>query len=382
MCSIPVTSSTKGRNPVSKTLLRSALTLAFAAATVAALSVPASASAGPSLNASTDADVIESTLRGALGDAYGYHWLDGDTIVVGVTSASGASAARAVGAEPRLVAHSAAKLDAIKASYDRQWAKAPAGIAGWGVDATTNSVVIYVVGHDAAALSVANGVRAGSSAVRVEAGAQAPQPYWNIIGGQAIYTGGSRCSVGFNARNSAGTRFVITAGHCTNIGSTWSGVGGALGSRYASSFPTNDYGLIRVTSSSAVSTPYVDRYSSGSDVRVAGASSAYVGMRVCRSGSTTGWICGSTYGATNGQVTATNQTVCYSQGCVYQTIRTNLCAQPGDSGGSMVTNPGTGTSVRAVGITSGGSGNCSSGGTTFFQTVTEPLSVYGLTLYT
>ena len=149
-----------------------------------------------------------------------------------------------------------------------------------------------------------------------------------------------------------------------------------------SSFPTNDYGLIRVTYSTAVSTPYVDRYSSGSDVRVSGASSAAVGQRVCRSGSTTGWVCGPTRGSTTGQVTATNQTVCYSQGCVYQMIKTNLCAEPGDSGGSMVSNPGTGTSVSAKGITSGGSGNCSSGGTTFFQPVTEPLSVYGLTLYT
>jgi streptogrisin C len=55
-------------------------------------------------------------------------------------------------------------------------------------------------------------------------------------------------------------------------------------------------------------------------------------------------------------------------------IRTNVCAQPGDSGGSLVTN--TGTSVRAVGMTSGGSGNCTTGGTTFFQPVAEVLSTY------
>jgi streptogrisin D len=35
----------------------------------------------------------------------------------------------------------------------------------------------------------------------------------------------------------------------------------------------------------------------------------------------------------------------------------------------------------ALGLTSGGSGNCSSGGTTFFQPVTEPLSVYGVSVY-
>jgi hypothetical protein len=56
-----------------------------------------------------------------------------------------------------------------------------------------------------------------------------------------------------------------------------------------------------------------------------------------------------------------------------------VCAEPGDSGGSLVTNSGT---RRAVGMTSGGSGNCSSGGTTFFQPVTEALSAYGVSLVT
>ena len=62
--------------------------------------------------------------------------------------------------------------------------------------------------------------------------------------------------------------------------------------------------------------------------------------------------------------------------------RTNVCAEPGDSGGSFVSNPGSGTRVTARGMTSGGSGNCRTGGTTFFQPVGEALSAYGLTLYT
>ena len=357
---------------MSKTLLRTTLTILSAAAAVAAFTSPASASA-PSITASTDATVIEQTARGALGDAYAYSWIDGDKVVIGTTDASRASAIRALGAEPRAVKHSAAKLDAIKASFDRQWAKPPAAVASWGVDVITNSVVIYVVGTDVEAHAFANAARASHEGVRVEQISEAYRPYWNIIGGQAITTGGSRCSAGFNAF-SGSTRYVITAGHCTNIGSSWNGVGGTLGTRAGTSFPGNDYGIIRVTSSSAVSTPMVDRYSSGSDVRVTGASSAATGQAICRSGSTTGWRCGS--------VTATNQTVCYPQGCVNQMIRTNACAEPGDSGGSMVSNPGSGTTVSAKGLTSGGSGNCSSGGTTFFQPVTEPLSVYGLTLYT
>lgn len=284
---------------------------------------------------------------------------------VALTVASPASAAEDTTAAP-----SVAQLSAAQTTLNAAAASRPSTVTGWYVDQASKSLVVSVHGSDAGVAKWAESVGAG--AVTIEHVAEAPQTYWSLIGGQAITTGGSRCSLGFNARAGT-TRYVITAGHCTNLGGTWSGVGGTIGPVAGSSFPTNDYGIIRVSSTSAVSTPLVDRYSSGSDVTVTGAATATVGMAVCRSGSTTGWRCGS--------VTATNQTVCYSQGCVYQMIRTNVCAEPGDSGGSLVTAP-SGSFVRALGMTSGGSGNCSSGGTTFFQPVTEALSRYGLTLYT
>ena len=53
----------------------------------------------------------------------------------------------------------------------------------------------------------------------------------------------------------------------------------------------------------------------------------------------------------------------------------NICAEPGDSGGSLY------AGSVALGLTSGGSGNCSSGGTTFFQPVPEVLSAYGVSVY-
>lgn len=284
-----------------------------------------------------------------------------------------AMAAPASGAEAtaQVTDRGAAELSAAQTKLDRSAASRPGSVTGWYVDAASGSLVVEVYGSDKGVAKWASGLGAG--AVRVDHVTAAPEPMWSLIGGQAIRTSsGSRCSLGFNARNSSGARYVITAGHCTNLGGTWSGSGGTIGSVAGTSFPTNDYGIIRVSSSSAVSTPLVDRYSAGSDVTVTGAATATVGMAVCRSGSTTGWRCGS--------VTATNQTVCYSQGCVYQMIRTNVCAEPGDSGGSLVTN--TSTRVRAVGLTSGGSGNCSSGGTTYYQPVPEVLSRYGLTLYT
>ncbi len=314
------------------------------------------------------AAAAEATLRDQLAGSFGGAWFDGSAgkLVVAVTDASKAGQINAAGAEARVVKHSTAQLDAVKSSLDLRGSNAPKSVTGWYVDVASNSVVASVVGNDAEGLAwaAANGVRS-------EYVAEAPRPLWNVIGGQAITTGGSRCSAGFNAR-SGSARYVITAGHCTNIGTSWNGVGGTLGRTAGSSFPGNDYGIIQITSTAAVSTALVDRYSAGADATVRGSSQAGVGSTICRSGSTTGWRCGT--------IGAHNQTVRYPQGTVTGLTRTSACAQPGDSGGSFVS-PNS-TSVQAQGVTSGGSGNCSTGGTTFHQPVNEVLSRFGLSLVT
>ena len=314
----------------------------------------------------------DKTLRIALGSDYAGSRFDAASgkLVVDVADASRVAEIKASGALARVVKHSEADLSAASAKLAQGSASMPKSVTGWRVDAASNAVVVSVYGNDAAATSWAKGLGAD---VRFEHVTARPQTYWNLIGGQAIRTSsGSRCSLGFNAR-SGSARYVITAGHCTNLGGTWSGSGGTIGGVSGSSFPTNDYGRITVSSSSAVQTGLVDRYNSGSDVRVTGSSAVGTGAAVCRSGSTTGWHCGT--------VSSTNATVCYQQGCVYQTFRTNVCAEPGDSGGSLVSSP-SGSTVQAQGMTSGGSGNCSSGGTTYYQKVNEALSAYGLTLVT
>jgi streptogrisin D len=52
-------------------------------------------------------------------------------------------------------------------------------------------------------------------------------------------------------------------------------------------------------------------------------------------------------------------------------IRTDVCAEPGDSGGSLF------SGGSAVGLDSGGSGAGTSGEETFFQPVTETLPATG-----
>jgi streptogrisin C len=73
---------------------------------------------------------------------------------------------------------------------------------------------------------------------------------------------------------------------------------------------------------------------------------------------------------------ARDETINYSQGAVSGLSRSNACAEGGDSGGAWI------SGNQAQGTTSGGSGDCTSGGTTWFQPVNEILGAFGLTLVT
>ena len=190
-----------------------------------------------------------------------------------------------------------------------------------------------------------------------------------IAGGDAIYGGQYRCSLGFNVRNSAGTYFFLTAGHCGNIASSWyanSGKTTLLGTTAGSSFPGNDYAIVQYSSSYTNHAGTVDLYN-GSSQDITSAGNAGVGQAVKRSGSTSG--------VHSGSVTATNATVNYAEGTVTGLIRTNVCAEGGDSGGALF------AGSVALGLTSGGSGDCTSGGTTYFQPVTEALTKYSVSVY-
>lgn len=300
-------------------------------------------------------------LRKALGHRYAGGWMnsDGSKLVVGVTDATAADSVRASGAQPTLVTRSESELDAVRAKLDASKARAPKTVPGWYVDIPTNSVVVLSNDNSAAAWRFVRASGADAGAVRVAASNESPRPLIDVIGGNAYFIGsGTRCSVGFSV-----TGGFVTAGHCGRTGATTSQPSGSFA---GSSFPGNDYAWVRVA---AGNTPVgaVNNYAGGR-VAVAGSQDAAVGATVCRSGSTTGWHCGS--------IQARNASVTYPQGTVTGLIRTNVCAEPGDSGGSLL------AGSQAQGVTSGGSGNCSAGGTTFFQPVNEILQVFNLSLVT
>ncbi|WP_225822187.1 S1 family peptidase [Streptomyces naphthomycinicus] len=240
-----------------------------------------------------------------------------------------------------------------------------ADIAGtaWAVDSKSNRVVVTVDSTvskaEIAKIKKQAGGDAGALTIK-----HTPGKFNKLItGGDAIYGGSYRCSLGFNV-HSGSTYYFLTAGHCGEVASTWysnSGKTTVLGTNVGYSFPGNDFALVRYTNS-AIAHP-----SAVGSQTISSAATPSVGTTVYRRGSTTG--------THSGRVTALNATVNYGSGDVVSgLIQTTVCAEGGDSGGPLY-----GGSV-AYGLTSGGSGNCSSGGTTFFQPVTEALSYYGVTL--
>ncbi len=238
-----------------------------------------------------------------------------------------------------------------------------ADVAGtaWYTDQETNTLVVTVDStvSKAEIAKIKREAGAGAEAIRIE---RTPGKFNKLIsGGDAIYSGGGRCSLGFNVRSSSGVDYFLTAGHCTNGTSTWTNGSTTLGTTAGSSFPNNDYGIVRYTSS-------ISRPGQVGNQDITRAANPSVGQTVYRRGSTTG--------THSGRVTGLNATVNYGGGdIVYGMIQTNVCAEPGDSGGPLY------YGTTAYGLTSGGSGNCRTGGTTFFQPVVEALNAYGVSVY-
>ncbi|MER5207408.1 S1 family peptidase [Streptomyces sp. NPDC002825] len=235
-----------------------------------------------------------------------------------------------------------------------------AGVGGtaWYVDQASGRVVVTADSTvtDAGLAKIQRAAGADAGALRIQ---RTPGVLKPLLGaGDAIYGGGYRCSLGFNVR-SGSTYYFLTAGHCGNVANTWytnSAQSTLIGATVGSSFPGNDYALVRYDNTSLT-------HPGGFT-----AADAYVGESVKRSGSTTG--------TRSGTVTGLNATVHYSSGgTVKGLIQTNVCAEPGDSGGAMY------DGTKALGLTSGGSGNCSTGGTTFFQPVPEALAKYNVSIF-
>ncbi|WP_327350619.1 S1 family peptidase [Streptomyces sp. NBC_01304] len=312
------------------------------------------------------ATAIEEKARSAAGSGYAGSWFtpDDGRLTVALADRNKAAAVRATGAKVELVTHSARQLETSQKRLDAL--KAPAGVNSWHVDWKTNKVVVEVQAEQQGDNDVRRFLARARNAAPLTVRTVDHKPTTlaaGTVGGDPYYTGNVRCSIGFSVHGG-----FVTAGHCGGAGQSVSGWDGSyIGNFQGSSFPDNDYAWVNV-GSGWWTVPVVLGWGTVSDQLVRGSAEAPIGASICRSGSTSHWHCGT--------VLAKNETVNYSQGAVHQMTKTNACAEPGDSGGSFISGD------QAQGVTSGGWGNCSSGGETWYQPVNEILNRYGLTLHT
>ncbi|HEV6955227.1 MAG TPA: S1 family peptidase [Promicromonospora sp.] len=244
---------------------------------------------------------------------------------------------------------SSAELAAVSEAVD---ATGVDGIA-WHTDEETGTVVVRVDSTVTAAER--DLLRETSAAIEVRPTDGVFD--LRIAPGDAIYGPDYRCSMAFNVSNHKG-RHVLTAGHCGEEVETWyedEGGDVVLGETVSASYPSNDFAIIRYANQDA------DRPGGYTEGR------AHTGQEVTRDGAASG--------EHTGEVTATNVAVKYDGGVsMHGLIETDVCSEPGDSGGPLWSGD------KALGITSGGSGDCSSGGVSFYQPVIEALRAHRVAL--
>lgn len=177
-------------------------------------------------------------LQASLGSAYAGSRFDARTgkLITMVSDATQLDKVRSFGAEAKLVKHSKARLEGIRATFDAAIGKATGrasaarasapvvdGMLSWYVDTATNTVRVTV--KKGRAKVVATALARYGDAVTIAQTDAVPTATANFMDGGDLINFGS-CSAGFNLRNpSTGQGYLLTAGHCVSTGSTLFGQG-------------------------------------------------------------------------------------------------------------------------------------------------------------
>ncbi|MEU4831380.1 S1 family peptidase [Streptosporangium sp. NPDC023615] len=357
---------------------------------------------------------IEERLRKSLGGRFGGSWFTGITarkLVVATTSPADIPAIIAAGAQAEIVTTPLSRLQEVKRKLDEALPTRSIGGRVRYVDVRSNRVVV-LSGRAAVTQNIIKSIGVDTAEVQVVASAETPRLLYDVRGGDAYHLlPKGRCSIGFSVAKGARRGFV-TSGHCGRKGALTVGFNRtAQGVFQESTFPVGDYawvavndtwvpkgvvgdgstgsggaplaGGVRPTAPVAGALPTVtptttaeiddvihavSEAASGATTAVNGARAVIEGASVCRSGSTTGWHCGT--------IQQRDVSAVYPGGKIFGAVRTNVCAERGDSGGPFI------SIDQAQGITSGGAGDCGVGGVTYFQPIGRILSAYDLTLLT
>lgn len=193
----------------------------------------------------------------------------------------------------------------------------------------------------------------------------APAP---IGGGSILFNplgpAASQCTVAFAATD-GGRDYLIAGNGCGTATSTqlYSGNNVPVGSIVGGL--DGVYVVVAVRNTDAWDV--VGWIDAGDKYPIAGSKETPVGGRVCLLSHTAGISCGT--------VTAKNVTISFPEGTISGLTRTDVCPQP--RGIAFV----TGDQAQGVPV-GGGSGICTTPGTSYFYPVNRVLSAYGLTLVT
>ncbi|MGC5013383.1 S1 family peptidase [Streptosporangium sp. DT93] len=360
---------------------------------------------------------IEERLRRILGGRFGGSWFSGITsrrLVVATTSPADIPLIIAAGAQAEIVATPLSRLQQVKRKLDEALPAHPIGGRVRYVDVRSNKVVVLSA-RAAVTQTVIKSIGVDTAVVQVVASAETPRLMHDVRGGDAYHLlPKGRCSVGFSVAK-GGRKGFVTSGHCGRKGVLTVGFDRTpQGVFQESTFPVGDYAWVAVnddwtprgvvgdgsTGSGGASpvsglppsppapsaagalpaaTPgttsdtqgvirAVAEATTGATTAVNGSRSVIEGASICRSGSTTGWHCGT--------VQQRDVSAVYPTGKIFGAVRTNVCAERGDSGGPFI------SIDQAQGITSGGAGDCAFGGVTYFQPIGRILAAYDLNLLT
>ncbi|MEE1930774.1 S1 family peptidase [Streptomyces sp. TRM 70351] len=199
---------------------------------------------------------------------------------------------------------------------------------------------------------------AGTSGAGAERAA-APLP---LYGGDMLYSRSGRCLLSFNAYRGRAQHGIIPA-DCGPVGTQW----------YRDSALTTPVGATSHTSRVYAVISYGDGVDARPAVRqgtriigLTGMRTPVLGQSICHTSVVSGLTCGT--------VTGLNQTVVFPGGVITGLIRATTCAHPIDMGAPAL------VGSQAVGFLLGGSGNCPTGGTSFYQPLAPVLATFGLTL--
>ena len=160
----------------------------------------------------------------------------------------------------------------------------------------------------------------------------------------------------------------LTAAHCVPAvgGIVYAGTGtGTVLGVVAARDTTYDYALVRYTNGTVAEPGAVDLYAGGLQP-ITSFGSGTVGQTVRRTGPN---------GVRSGTITSLNVTINYAGGTVYNMIRTTVCSEPGESGGPLF------AGTVGIGMNWGGSGNCATGGTSYYSSVRRAATAYGVAPY-